>query len=401
VLKKNGGLKSAFINGIIVANAFVWYLIISSFLNDILSQQKASQSEIVLVLGVNIGAIAVSALSASIAINKLKRHAYFLKLWLFVGIFVSLVPIGLGTVNMAYLVFCSIILGSYFGVGMPATMGYYSEHVKVENRGKTSGITFLIIALFYAIAGSIASGNIIITCVILSVIKIIGLVAFKFFMENDQQHEETQNLSFSNIIKYRPFVLYFAPWLMFSLINFMTVPIINKLFVNQSNFSFLTNVIESIFTAISAVSFGFLSDKLGRKRLIIIGFVMLGCGYAALGLLPQSYSIYFYIFSDGIAWGIFSVVFLLTIWGDIADNKISDKFYFAGVLPYIFLNFGSVLLEPYLSEIGSAAIFSFASVFLFLAVLPLVYAPETLPEKIMKNRDLTNYVGKALEKTKK
>jgi hypothetical protein len=40
-------------------------------------------------------------------------------------------------------------------------------------------------------------------------------------------------------------------------------------------------------------------------------------------------------------------------------------------------------------------IFSFASVFLFLAVLPLIYAPETLPEKTMKDRDLKSYIEKA------
>ena len=32
---------------------------------------------------------------------------------------------------------------------------------------------------------------------------------------------------------------------------------------------------------------------------------------------------------------------------------------------------------------------------LFLAVLPLVYAPETLPEKTMKDRELKKYLEKA------
>jgi Sec-independent protein translocase protein TatA len=46
-------------------------------------------------------------------------------------------------------------------------------------------------------------------------------------------------------------------------------------------------------------------------------------------------------------------------------------------------------------------IFSFASLFLFLAVLPLVYAPETLPEKVMKDRDLKSYLEKAQKIAKK
>ena len=51
------------------------------------------------------------------------------------------------------------------------------------------------------------------------------------------------------------------------------------------------------------------------------------------------------------------------------------------------------------SQLGT--IFSFASVFLFLAVLPLIYAPETLPEKIMKDRDLKSYIENAKKKAEK
>jgi hypothetical protein len=43
-------------------------------------------------------------------------------------------------------------------------------------------------------------------------------------------------------------------------------------------------------------------------------------------------------------------------------------------------------------------LFSFIAFFLFIAVLPLVYAPETLPEKTMKDRDLKSYIDKAMKK---
>jgi hypothetical protein len=38
---------------------------------------------------------------------------------------------------------------------------------------------------------------------------------------------------------------------------------------------------------------------------------------------------------------------------------------------------------------------SIASFFLFLAVIPLFYAPETLPEKEIKERELKGYIEKA------
>jgi Sec-independent protein translocase protein TatA len=70
-------------------------------------------------------------------------------------------------------------------------------------------------------------------------------------------------------------------------------------------------------------------------------------------------------------------------------------------MPYLFSNFMRLLLQPILSSIPTAEVFSFASVFLFLAVLPLIYAPETLPEKLMKARDLKSYVENAKKKAQK
>jgi hypothetical protein len=45
--------------------------------------------------------------------------------------------------------------------------------------------------------------------------------------------------------------------------------------------------------------------------------------------------------------------------------------------------------------IAPAAVFSLAAFFLFLAVMPLMYAPETLPEKKIQERELRVYLEKA------
>ena len=52
-------------------------------------------------------------------------------------------------------------------------------------------------------------------------------------------------------------------------------------------------------------------------------------------------------------------------------------------------------VSTYVGDVSKAAVFSFASFFLFLAVLPLMYAPETLPEKNIRDRELKIYVEKA------
>ena len=57
-----------------------------------------------------------------------------------------------------------------------------------------------------------------------------------------------------------------------------------------------------------------------------------------------------------------------------------------------------MLFLPYTEVLPSESAytaFSLAAFFLFLAVVPLMYAPETLPEKKMKERQLKQYIEKA------
>ena len=117
---------------------------------------------------------------------------------------------------------------------------------------------------------------------------------------------------------------------------------------------------------------GFIADKWGRKRLIIVGFIVLGIGYAVIGLTTNVYGSIIYTVLDGIAWGIFFVLFLLTLWGDLAQTRNSDKFFFLGALPYISSYFMQLLFAPYLQGILPTAIFSFAAFFLFFAVLAFI-----------------------------
>jgi len=53
------------------------------------------------------------------------------------------------------------------------------------------------------------------------------------------------------------------------------------------------------------------------------------------------------------------------------------------------------LVKPYIGSVLPEASFSFASLFLFIAVLPLIYAPETLPEKKIQERQIRKYVEEA------
>ena len=136
---------------------------------------------------------------------------------------------------------------------------------------------------------------------------------------------------------------------------------------------------------------------MGRKRIIIAGFIMLGIGYAALGLFPQIiFTWYFYTVVDAVALGIFGATFFTALWGDLSYNMPSDKYYALGMLPPLLSGLLQTLVSQELAEsVPIYGIFSLASFFLFLAVIPLMYAPETLPEKLIRRRELRKYVEEA------
>ncbi|MEM5868296.1 MAG: hypothetical protein QXG39_10310 [Candidatus Aenigmatarchaeota archaeon] len=222
----------------------------------------------------------------------------------------------------------------------------------------------------------------------------VGLLAL-FFLKHFETTQKGKAPSYFQISSRREFLLYAIPWWMFCLVNYTTVPIMNKFF--GEDFIRFSSVVESIIVGVFAGITGYFADIVGRKRLAVVGLLMLGLGYAMLGIYPGSiFSWYFYTFADGVAWGVFCVIFLIVLWGDLAQGAPSGNFYALGGLPFLLSNFLRIIVGSYVSEtIPIYAIFSLASLFLFLAIVPLMYAPETLPEKAIRERELRSYIEKA------
>jgi len=136
----------------------------------------------------------------------------------------------------------------------------------------------------------------------------------------------------------------------------------------------------------------------GRKRVVIYGFVALGLAYAAIGIAPMlQFSWFFYVVIDAIAWGILLMIFILTLWGDLSQPGVREKYYVIGNTPFYLAALMQLFLAPYVKFIPPYAAFSLASFFLFVAVLPLLYAIETLPEKKMEARRLKDYAQSAMK----
>lgn len=229
----------------------------------------------------------------------------------------------------------------------------------------------------------------------LAIWRLFSLVIVLAAKPSARIEQKRSDTSFKSIVSKQSFLAYYAPWLMFSFVNFL-VPLQPTLVGETVDYVLL---IQTVFLGVFAVLGGFFLDSIGRKRIAIVGFIMLGLSSAALGVSASAASLYFSAVFEGTAWGLLLVLFLLTLWGDLSYGISTSKYYALGVMPFFFSKFIELIFGNYITtHLPPTALFSFTAFFLFLAVLPLFYAEETLPERITQKRQLDSYVAKALEK---
>jgi hypothetical protein len=292
-----------------------------------------------------------------------------------------------------------ILLGASFGLGMPSCLAYFVECTIVENRGRVGGITFLIAnlsALVLVIPFNIF--NLTVNSIILAMWRGTGLIIFFLKPKDFSASKTKKDVSFTSILRDKSFLFYFIAWFMFCLVDRFEKTLIDQ-FLSSSMPSLLSvmGIVEPIIGSLFILIAGLLCDRTGRKKIVLYGFVALGLGYAIIGLAPSLViSWYFYFLVDGVAWGIFSVIFFLILWGDLSQPGTREKYYTVGSIPFFLSSIIPPLLAPsFIELISPYTAFSLASFFLFVAVLPLMYAPETLPEKKIELRQLRKYAEAA------
>jgi len=377
---------------IIVFNTIVWYtLTYGVFRSTVKSLGLSSTDNLALFATYYVGA-ACSAIVGSMFFARKRRT--FLLSWMLAGVVMTAL-LATFTMNGTSLnILISFFLGISVGIGLPSCLAYFADLTIVGNRGIHGGITWsaigggtLVLALLVSPFEATS------VFVALSIWRAIGLVAFYLLGKNGKTKEPQESPAYRSILRRKDMALYLIPWIMFCFINFTETPVLENLF---GNFYFFVGLIEFALIGIFAVVGGFLADLVGRKRVVITGFVTLGIGYAVLSLSPTTMiSWYLYTGFDGFAWGMFASVFFMSLWGDLAEDRMKEKYYALGGLPYLLAGFLPVIIEPYAETIAPITAFSLASFFLFVAVLPLMYAPETLPEKRIREIELKDYIEKA------
>jgi MFS family permease len=339
----------------------------------------------------------VSGIVGSILSKRIGRLR-FLCLWIVAGIVTSSLPALLNNFTLTHLLIFSMFSGISFGLGMPSCLAYFAESTIVENRGRIGGITLLLTNLSAPLlAIPFQTFAMPVNSIIMTLWRGMGLIIFFLKIEESSASKIT-NTSFISILREKSFYLYFISWFMFCLVDKFEKTILIQ-FLNNSMPSVLNimYVVEPIIGSIFMLIAGLLCDLYGRKRTALYGFVALGLAYAIIGLAPGiAVSWYFYFLIDGIAWGTFFVIFILILWGDISRSGSREKYYTLGSIPFFLSSVMPLLLDPSSIELISPyTAFSLASFFLFVAVMPLVFAPETLPEKKMELRRLRSFAEDA------
>lgn len=384
---------------VIVVNTLVWYIISLSVLSSMIDDLSTQGQLEGLLYSSYYLATAFSAILGAIILPRLKGIG--ISLWMLFGAVMSLIMLSIPS-NVEWInLLIVIILGISIGSGLPSTLAYFANRAPIHKRGFFGGVSWgaigfmiLLLLFFMSIFGTLYG---------LLALFIWRLIGFGVFTLLDNRRQISNNIkkveSYRNILRKKDVLLYLLPWVMFSLVNFIEAPILIGLMGNlATTLAFVEFVIVGFFALIG----GTLADRIGRKRVVIAGFVFLGINYAALSVFyANPISWYLYTLLDGVTWGMFAAVFFMALWGDLAMNSKKEKYYVLGGLPYLLSGFLPILVQTYILSVPPSMAFSVASFFLFIAVLPLIYAPETLPEKHIKDRELKSYIEKAKQVAQK
>jgi MFS family permease len=344
-------------------------------------------------------AIVGSGIAGSVLSNRIKR-VNFLYAWIILGIVVSLLPALLNISSAIHVLVVSILFGVSFGLGMPSCLAFFADWTQVENRGRIGGIVLLVTnlgaPLFVILFGMFSLPT---SSVILAVWRGFGLIVFFLKPEKKRVPERKKNSSFKSMLSDKSFILYFIAWLMFCLVDRFETPI-QRDFLGDSYDLIL--LLGPLIGGLSAFVGGLLSDRIGRKRMLLYSFASLGIAYAIIGITSAPLIAWYLSASViSISTGMMWVLFILILWGDLSQSGSREKYYAVGTIPFFLTNILQLFSAEYVTLIPKTSAFSLAAFFLFIAVLPLLYAPETLPKRKIELRQLKKYLEKAKAVEKK
>lgn len=335
----------------------------------------------------------ISGIVGSLISERVNRK-YFLACWLFLGL-VSSVSLAFFS-GFLFSLILSALLGISFGLGFPACQALLTESTGINSRGKVAGISiFITLAAVIAIlllTTGMPETEIIAMSIALKIIAILALLIAPLGRETGPIN------SWFGILKSKDFFSYAIPWFIFNLANGLLS--FGKLSEDIQQIATIGVPLELAVTVFAAIAAGFLADRYGRKQPMIVGLVALGIGYAFFGIVSNPLSYLLYLIVEGLAWGLIVVSYMQVILGDISVRWGSKERYFAlgGItIPFLTRTICDVTHQWTGFSVTASSLSSLLSIVTFLSVIPVLRAPETLPESNIHARKLKSHIEKVEE----
>ena len=316
--------------------------------------------------------------------------------WILAGVVVSLtLPLFQGILLS---ILASLLLGFSLGFGLPSSIALVADRTVVEERGRVSGIIILL-AFLMAFGVAVISNILSLSyndSIMLSVpLRSISLLAFcldwKIMrMENKKQHLPTT--------PQRDFIFYIIPWIIVNIAAGLASSFIPR----GEPFTMASEIgsqLRFIFIAAFGIVAGVVADRFGRRWPLTIGLLMFASSFAILGLRMSPENAILYLAVSGIAWGSFFVVFL-AIPGDLSIAGFREKAYALGTISPLAILLCLMTVPPdFLSNYPASPILQVLSLVLFLSLLSVFKAGETLPSSAMLERKIRDHIKKVVKET--
>jgi len=378
----------------LISGTLAWFILVQLYFLDIFAAYSTNTSLIYLGLLLFYGVGALSAFIGSSLSEKVSRRR-LLFFWVVMGVVLTL-SLGFFQGEILMLVL-SLLLGVCFGLGFPSCMALFADYTVVEERAKVSGLIILV-AFLLTFLGIIVVAmlrlQIVEALLLFAAFRIVSLIGVAI---DGCERMSTKKISWFSVLSFKDFASYIVPWILFNaaagLLAWWDIP-------KTPEFENVLSVgvpVAYISIAIFGLVAGVVADRFGRRGPIMISFSMLGIsfGLLAFSLTPLTMLIYYIIY--GIAWG-FLFTLYLAVPGDLSSSRSREKFYSLGtMLPLIVYMGLSAAPQLFHISLSANALAPILSIVVFLSIIPVFRAAETLPEKFVSDRKLKEHMKKVEE----